>query len=288
MFEQIGLIAKRQHAGASYTLQSVINLLRRRRLPMLLADNSVEALPQHGLPVANIAQLGLRCDLVIIIGGDGTFLQAARQLAEYDVHLLGVNLGRLGFLTDIHPDDLDNGLDAILNGHFIREQRFLLQARAYRSGQLLQQCNALNDVVIQKWNTPHMFCFSTSVDGHLLGTQRSDGLLIATPTGSTAYCLSGGGPILHPSLNALAILSMFPHTLSNPPMVVNGDSEIEVFICADQEMDAQLTCDAVLCQRLQAGDRLVVNKYHQVQLIHPQDHDYFATLRNKLHWWREP
>ncbi len=288
MFEQIGLIAKRQHAGASHTLQIVINLLRHRRLPMLLAENSVEALPKHGLPVANIAQLGLCCDLVIIIGGDGTFLQAARQLSEYNVRLLGVNLGRLGFLTDLHPDDIEVQLDKILSGEYIQEHRFLLHASAYRGEQLLNQCDALNDIVLQKWNTPHMFCFNTAIDGHLLGSQRSDGLLIATPTGSTAYCLSGGGPILHPSLNALALLSIFPHTLSNPPMVVSGDSEIEVTICLEQNMDAQLTGDAVPCQRLQPGDRVVVKKNRHVQLIHPPGYDYYATLRDKLHWWREP
>ena len=288
MFEQIGLIAKRQHAGASHTLQIVINHLRHRRLPMLLAENSVAALPKHGLPVANITQLGLCCDLVIIIGGDGTFLQAARQLAEYDVPLLGVNLGRLGFLTDIHPSDVERQLEAILAGAYVHERRFLLQAQAYRDDILLSECDALNDVVIQKWNTPHMFFFDTLVDGSLLGKQRSDGLLIATPTGSTAYCLSGGGPILHPSLNAIAVLSMFPHTMSSPPIVINGDSEIEVRMSKEHDMSAQLTCDAVLCQQLQAGDRVLVKKSKHVQLIHPPDYDYYATLRDKLHWWREP
>ncbi len=288
MFEQIGLIAKRQNAGASHTLQMLINYLRRRRLPMLLAENSVPALPKHGLPVANMAQIGLCCELVIIIGGDGTFLQAARQLAEYNVPLLGVNLGRLGFLTDIHPDQLEEQLSTILSGAFLREQRFLLQAKAYRDTLLLNECDALNDVVIQKWNTPHMFFFDTLVDGSLLGKQRSDGLLIATPTGSTAYCLSGGGPILHPSLNAIALLSMFPHSMSSPPIVINGDSEIEVRMSEAQAMSAQLTCDAVLCQHLQAGDRVLVKKSKQVQLIHPPNYDYYATLRDKLHWWREP
>lgn len=287
-FRKIGLIAKTQHPGASNTLQALIYYLREREHTPLLHSASVDALPRHGLPIANTEELGQHCDLVITIGGDGTLLQAARWLARFESRLVGINLGRLGFLADIHPSNMTEHLDSILGGHFSEEKRFLLRAAAYRGETCLNQGSAFNDVVIQKWNTAHMFSFTTRINGHLLGSQRSDGFLIATPTGSTAYCLSGGGPILHPAINALVLLSMFPHTLSNPPIVVDGDSEIEVTISIEQQAQAQLTCDAVLCQTLLPGDRVLIRKHRHIYLVHPPGHDHYATLRGKLHWGREP
>ncbi|MDM8545525.1 NAD(+) kinase [Candidatus Venteria ishoeyi] len=288
MFQNIGLIAKRHSKEASHTLRKVIAYLKHHNKHTMLHQNSLEALPDSEIPVVDSIELGKRSDLIIVIGGDGTLLHAARMLTSYKARLLGINLGRLGFLTDIHPKQLSACLDLVFEGRFSQEKRFLLDTQVYRKDKHLGTCRALNDVVIQRWNNAHMLSFTVSIDGKLLGGQRSDGILIATPTGSTAYNLSGGGPVLHPSVDALLLLSMFPHTLSNPPIVVQGDSEIEIQVCANQSVEAQLTCDAVPSQSLFPGDRVVVRKKRHIYLIHPDSYDYFSTLRDKLHWGREP
>jgi len=287
--KKIGLVAKLQSPAATDALQTLIYDLRRRNLVLMLHQGSVEALPQPiDLPIVNTETLGKQCDLIIVVGGDGTLLHTARLLARYEARVLGINLGRLGFLTDIKPTDMTNDLEAILDGDFIEEKRFLIRATAFRGKTLLTRCCAVNDVVIHKWNTTHLFGFSTHINQCLLGNQRADGILVSTPTGSTAYCLSGGGPIVHPSLNVLVLLLLLPHTLSHAPIVLDSDSEIEVTLQLNQHIEAQLTCDGVASQTLLPGDRVTIKKHRHIYLVHPPNHDHYATLRDKLRWGYQP
>lgn len=285
MFDSIGLIAKRGDPRVKDTLQALVRYLQRQNLEIVIDAPSARLLIDKNVSIAaNTEALGTRCDLVIVIGGDGTLLQAARLLAKHDVALLGINLGRLGFLTDICPTQMEGYLDEILGGAFLEEDRFLIYSEVYRDGQCISHSNALNDMVIHRWNMAHMLAFETTINGHFVNRQRSDGLVIATPTGSTAYALSGGGPIIHPSLNALVLVSICPHTLSNRPIVIDGDSCINITIDPYQAGQAQLSCDGVLSQQVIPGDRIVIEKRQHIRLIHPQGHDHYATLRAKLDW----
>ncbi|MBE9561393.1 MAG: NAD(+) kinase [Proteobacteria bacterium] len=282
MFKNIGLIAKRDSKKVSECLQILVKFLLKRQINIL-----IDVLTETNLElntVATTAELGQRCDLVIVIGGDGTLLQAARLLAEENVYLLGINLGRLGFLTDLSPTEIDKHLGRILDGAFIKEERFLIEAKIYRDRKLISNCNALNDIIIHRCNIPHMLSFETMIDGHFVNRQRADGLIISTPTGSTAYALSAGGPIIHPSLNALVLVTICPHTLSNCPLVIDGNSNLQVTICDEQTGKAQLSNDGLSCQELISGDSILIEKHKHITLIHPQTHNHYATLRAKLAW----
>jgi NAD+ kinase len=211
------------------------------------------------------------------------YYKRPRLLAKHDVCLLGVNLGRLGFLTDLSPIEMTKYLGDILDGAFLEEERFLIEGEVYRNKQCLSQCNALNDVVIHRGNTSHMVSFETTINGHFVNRQRADGLVVATPTGSTAYALSAGGPLIHPSLNALVLVPICPHTLSSRPLVVDGDSCVQITIVPETGA-TQLNGDGVLCHTLMPGDSVVIEKRQSIRLIHPQGHDHYATLRAKLDW----
>jgi NAD+ kinase len=221
-------------------------------------------------------------DLIVVIGGDGTLLATARASVDAGTPLVGVNLGRLGFLVDISPDVVVESLDRILCGEYLEEQRFLLQARIGSQAPVL----ALNDVVFHKWNIARTIEFETWVNGKLVDAQGSDGLIIATPTGSTAYALSGGGPLLAPSLNAISLVPICPHTLSNRPVVVHGSCEIAVSVCGRTDPDhVRVTCDGQSILGIADQERLVVRKHENpLRLFHPSDHDHYELLRAKLGW----
>jgi NAD+ kinase len=224
-----------------------------------------------------------------VVGGDGTLLGAARTLSSSGVPLLGVNLGRMGFLVDISPDGMLDALERIFAGDFDEEQRFLLSSHIGPAPDPTNGNRALNDVVMHKWNTPRMVEFETYVDKQFVNSQRSDGLIVSTPTGSTAYALSGGGPLLHPSLNAMLIVPICPHTLSNRPIVVSGDSCIEIRICGNDYERVRISCDGQTDRDILAGDKLFVQKAsHPVRLLHPKGHDHYEILRAKLGWGDPP
>ena len=284
VFKKIGLISKQQDPRVKATLETLIAYFQHQIVTLYFDAVTVAWLNDASLTATPTHEMGQHCDLIMIAGGDGTLLLAARELAAFDVPLLGINLGHLGFLTDIPPEQLHQCLDEILGGHYQAEKRFLLQASVYRNEQQLCCVNALNDVVLHKWNTAHMVGFEIRIEGRLVTSQQADGLIIATPTGSTAYALSGGGPVVHPSLNALVLVSICPHTFSNRPLVINANSEIEISICHRHPTEAQLTCDGVLCQDLQNNDRIVIKKQQSIRLIHPENYDYYTTLRTKLGW----
>jgi NAD+ kinase len=230
----------------------------------------------------SIDRIGERCDLVLVVGGDGTFLHAARVLAEYDIALVGINLGRLGFLVDILPDEIEPRLEQILSGAYDADTRILLDARI---GDQSTPERALNDVVVHKWNSVRMIEFETYLDGQFVNAQRSDGLIVATPTGSTAYALSGGGPLLNPRLDALLLVPICPHTLSNRPLVVPGGSRIEIRICNLEPEQVRLTCDGQVDLPLETGSAIQIERSpRRVRLLHPRDHDHYRILRAKLGW----
>lgn len=231
-----------------------------------------------------LAELGKHCDLAIVIGGDGTLLSAARALAQYGIPLLGVNLGRLGFLVDISPKDALNRLDEILDGHYSEEQRFLLRARILRGNETIIEQTAVNEVVIHSWNATSMIEIVTSIDGAFLNSQRSDGLIVSTPTGSTAYALSGGGPILYPTLKAIVLVPINPHTLTNRPVVVADDSQVEISFRPSKEFRAQVACDNVSIPDVGISDRIQIVKDRTFRMLHPLHYDFFEILRAKLNW----
>lgn len=284
-FSCIGLIGKYGDPTVGATLARLGEYLQARGLRVLLDESTAEVWPDHGLTTASRAELGEHCDLAIVVGGDGSMLNAARSLASQRIALLGVNLGRLGFLTDISPDDMTGKLDAILAGEYQEEKRFLLHSAIEREGEHLAESDALNDVVVHKFDVARMIEVETYVDGQFLNTVRSDGLIVSTPTGSTAYALSGGGPILHPSLNAIVLVPICPHTLTNRPIVVTGDSVIEIVVKGHGQAHAQVTCDGQINLGLVSGDRIrITRRKHEVRMIHPKDHDHFHILRAKLNW----
>lgn len=287
MFDTIGLITKDADRQVTATLTELVTYLRASGRRILIDVESARANTGSELDAVARSELGEICDLVIIVAGDGTFLEAARDLSDSNTPLLGINLGRLGFLADIMPGEMTARLDDILQGRFEEEQRFLLAASVLRDDERLYQGSALNEVVAHKGSIPRLVEFETHVDGRLLNVQRSDGLIVCTPTGSTAYSLSGGGPILHPALDAIGLVPICPHTLSSRPLVVGGGSEIVIMLSRGNTPEAQLTLDGHSAIELRLGDRVVIKKKNlPLRLIHPQGHDYFATLRTKLHWGR--
>ncbi len=288
MFTTIGLIAKHGDERVVSTLERLVDYLKSAGREVLFDAESARDVPSFELPVLPRAQLGERCDLVIVVAGDGTFLHAARSLVEHGVSLLGINLGRLGFLADIMPSEMTDRLDEVLEGEYEEDHRILLHAAIVREGETVFETAALNDIVAHKSNIARLVTFETYIDSRLVNTQRSDGLIVATPTGSTAYALSGGGPILHPNLDAIVLVPICPHTLSSRPLVVAAGARVEIRLQRDDAREAQLTCDGQTVLELAPGDRVVIAQLEsQLRLIHPPGHDHYATLRAKLHWARE-
>jgi NAD+ kinase len=285
LFPRIGIIGKFGDPGIASTLTEMYGFLQSRGYAIVLDTQSAAFIYGAEVVSAPIASLPEHCDLIIAVGGDGTFLSAARAAADYEIPLLGVNLGRLGFLTDISPEQVIQRLEQILAGHYITEQRCMLQANIYRDGQVIHSQTAVNEVVVHRWVTPSMIEIVTSIDGVYLNSQRSDGLIVATPTGSTAYSLSAGGPILHPTLHALVLVPLNPHTLSNRPIVIDDNARIEICFCQTKQINALVTCDHLEIPDVLIGDKIVIKKASKpIKILHPQDHDFFNILRSKLNW----
>jgi NAD+ kinase len=288
LFETVGIIAKQDDPRVGEACRALVGYLRQRGTRVLVDPACAVAVPEVAAAGGDCDALGHSCELVIVVGGDGTLLKAARQLVIHDVRLLGINLGRVGFLTDVSLHEMEARLSEIFAGRFHEEVRFLLEAVIRRDSEVVARHDALNDVVVQKRDVARLIRLDTYIDRRFVSSQRSDGVIISTPTGSTAYALSGGGPLLHPTLNAIVLVPICPHTLSNRPIVVDADSEVEIVVSPGQTTAAQLTCDGERVVDLAVGDRVLVRrKERAVRLIHPPEHDYFATLRTKLHWAKE-
>ncbi|MBT3196793.1 MAG: NAD(+) kinase [Gammaproteobacteria bacterium] len=283
-FQKIGIIGKFGAPTVGETLLSLTRCLIDRRLEVFLDKDTAERHPENRLPVVSREEMGESCDLVVVVGGDGSFLSAARSLAHFDIPMLGINLGRLGFLTDIAPSQIDTYMEEVLSGEFTEERRCLLQSHILRDGKKLAGGPALNDVVVHKLDIARMIEFETHINGEFVYRQRSDGLIVSTPTGSTAYALSGGGPILAPTLKAITLVPICPHTLTNRPIVVPGNSQIEITIMGPSG-HAQVTRDGQSNEVLVAGDKILVGRYdHPIRLIHPSNYSPYQVLRQKLGW----
>jgi len=283
-FQSIGLIAKTDDDGqVRATLRVIHRFLLDRGLDVSLDRSTDEFLEIDAtVPRREIAE---HCDLAIVVGGDGTLLTAARSLADSGVPIVGVNLGRLGFLVDVSPDTMTERLEEILSGQYTEEQRFLVETEIIRDDTVVQTASALNDVVLRIKNVVRMIEFETWIDGNFVNIQRADGMVVSTPTGSTAYALSGGRPILHPSLEAMLVLPICPHTLSSRPIVVDSGSDIEIRIRENISETGQVVSDGQNNIDVAAGDRVRVRrKDRKIRLLHPADYDYFSILREKLHW----
>jgi len=284
-FKIIGLVGRSQQAGLAAVLQELVDLLLDRDLEVLLEDRLEELLPGQTCPSASRDDIGRQADLVIVVGGDGSLLSAARTLAKYDTPVIGVNRGRLGFLADINPEEISAQVNAVLDGKFERDSRFLLDVRVCRNGKTIGSADALNDVVVNSGTSAQMIEYELSINETFVYRQRADGLIVSTPTGSTAYSLSGGGPIMHPTLDAVVLVPMFPHALSSRPIVVDGNSDIRIDILERNRIHPPVTCDGQVNMTARPGDSVHISKKpHRLTLLHPVGHSFYASCRDKLRW----
>jgi NAD+ kinase len=259
--------------------------LRAREITVLVAAETPLPGAMDGVVRVPMAELARQADLVIAIGGDGTLLFAAGLVARHGVPLLGINRGRLGFLTDVMPAELVAEVDAALQGRLVADERPLLAAQLANANGVIAEALALNDVVLQRLATGRMVDVESHVDGRYVNTHAGDGVVVASATGSTAYALSCGGPIVEPHLPVFVIATICPHTLSNRPIVVSARSTIEIRLLDRHDRHAQLVCDGAVLAEITPGDRLSVKQAQErVTLLHPVDHDYYRLLRSKLHW----
>lgn len=287
-FQHIGIIIKSGDERLRSVLDNLLPFLHSKGT-QLYFDESVRKNGLDEKPILSRTALAEQSEAIIVIGGDGTLLDAARTIVEYNVPLIGVNIGRLGFLVDISPDEMSAQLDAILDGQYYLEKRTLLQAAVHRQKDKLTESLALNDVVLHIRDAVRMIEFETRINGQLVHLQRADGIVVSTPTGSTAYSLSGGGPILHPDLDATVLVPICPHTLSNRPIVVNSDSRIEIQLMPHSHTHAQVAFDGQANFDVEPEDVIRIERHPQkLNLIHPKAYDYYHILRKKLRWSEQP
>lgn len=283
-FKTIGIMGRVKNPGVTETLKTLIHYLKSLDQSILLEAETAASLQDKTISPIEAETLNQVCDLLIVVGGDGSLLHAAHTVAPGEIPVLGINRGRLGFLTDIHPAELKK-IKAILAGQFTLEKRFLLTADVHFHGVLLGKSNALNEVALIPDSIPHMNEFEIYIDDTFMCSQDSDGVIVATPTGSTAYALSGGGPILHPQLDAIEIVPMFPHSLSIRPIIIEGNRRITIIITPNNNATPRLTCDGQAFFSTPPGTHIHIYKAQsKLHLIHPLDYDYYSTLRTKLHW----
>ncbi len=281
-FTTVGLFSKDNDEKIKIALNTLHHFFTQPAFQLYVDKTSAKFLDIEGIKIEAMVD---KIDIAIIIGGDGTLLKIGRFLSEYNIPIIGINLGRLGFLVDISPEQIITQLNAIFKGEYIKESRSLLHASAYRSNTLLGEGRALNDVVLHVRNDIRMIEFTTHIDGKFVNTQRADGIVIATPTGSTAYSLSGGGPILHPELDAVVLVPICSHTLTNRPIVVSNTGIIEINLCESRKVNSRLSFDGQANIALRAGDKIIIHQEkHKLTLIHPKQYDYYRILRNKLGW----
>lgn len=289
-FRHVALIGKYQTvaSGASAAssrrvLEDIAHFLSAQGCEVVFEHDTAHNMGISGYPVLDVAAIGAKCDLGLVVGGDGTMLGIGRQLAMFGVPLIGINQGRLGFITDIPLNGYASTLAPMLRGEFEEDHRSLMHARVMRDGRCVYDALAMNDVVVNRAATSGMVELRVEVDGHFVANQRADGLIIATPTGSTAYSLSAGGPLLHPSIPGWVLVPIAPHTLSNRPIVLANITEIAIEIISGR--DASASFDTQSLASLLRGDRIVVTLSEQhVRFLHPRGWSYFDTLRQKLHW----
>jgi NAD+ kinase len=282
-FNTVALIGKYKSLEIAEPLLKLADFLASAGLSVAVDNLTDQHLTSHPYRVLELEEMGGKVDLAIVLGGDGTLLNIARMLAPFDIPLVGVNQGRMGFLTDISIDTMLHTITGMLRGEFIIEKRMLLSATVSRDEEPVFDSLAFNDVVIHRGNNSSMLEFEVRIDGEYLYNQRADGLIVSTPTGSTAYALSAGGPILHPGLEVIALVPVAPHTLSNRPIVLKSESKLEILMHRSDE--ARVRFDGHTHFDLHGDDKVTVSRYSKpVCLLHPEGHSYYHTLREKLLW----
>lgn len=289
VFHTIALVVRPNTDGIAESVGSVVDFLSRRGVEVVVEEQTAAHLCMQldDRRVLSAAGIGAECDAAIVMGGDGTMLGIARQLAPFDVPLIGINQGRLGFMTDIPQEGMLDVLSGILSGSYKAERRTLLEGRVVRAGATIHVGMAVNDVVVSRGTGAGMAELRVDVDGQFMYNQRSDGLIISTPTGSTAYALSAGGPLLHPSLGGIVLVPIAPHALSNRPIVLPESSEIIVQIVRGR--DISVNFDMQTFASLQSQDQIVIQRSpHAITFLHPDGWSYYHTLREKLHWNEYP
>jgi NAD+ kinase len=289
-FRQVALIGKFQAVSSGATgassrlaLERIADFLMAQGCEVVVEADTATNMGLNNYTTMDVAAIGTSCDLCVVVGGDGTMLGIGRKMAQYGVPLIGINQGRLGFITDIPLDHFEATLQPMLAGLYVEDHRSLMQARVMRGGQCVFSALAMNDVVVNRGATAGMVELRVEVDGNFVANQRADGLIIATPTGCTAYALSAGGPLIHPSIPGWVLVPIAPHTLSNRPIVLPNVSEVVIELVAGR--DASANFDMQSLATLMHGDRIVVTRsQYQVRFLHPKGWTYFDTLRQKLHW----
>lgn len=285
-FSTIGLFGTHRNPNVAEAVEAVKDLLIDWGLNVVMEAETAQKHAETALASYPLEALGEHCDCAVVVGGDGNLIRAARAFSPHDVPVIGINRGQLGYLTDINPDDdLTSQLKPLLEGDYTIENRFLMGAKVMRGDQCIDQNTALNDIVLFPGEIAQMIEFELEIDTNFVYSQRSDGLIISTPTGSTAYSLSAGGPIVQPDLNAFILVPMFPHTLTSRPVVVGADSEIIIHVSDDNKTNPRLSFDGQEHVSLQLGDKIIIHKQTKaLKLLHAKGYDYYSVLRSKLHW----
>ena len=284
-FKKIGIVGKPGSQAAQESVDTLCRLIKGLDRDVYLPESASLDFPTGDAQKVSFENIGEVSDLVIVVGGDGSMLKTARDLIDSRVPLLGINRGHLGFLTDIRPTEVETRVPPILEGQYSLENRFLLHAEVFRDDENIGMSNAVNDVVLYPGEIARMIQFELYMDRQFVYSQRSDGLIVSTPTGSTAYSLSGGGPILAPQTDTIVLVPMCPHTLTSRPIAVNKQKVIDIVISEKNPHSPKLSCDGQVIISLQPGDRIQIKQYPvEMRLVHPLDYDYFEVLRSKLGW----
>ena len=286
-FKTIGIFGRLKNPGVKETLKTLLAYLKELGVQTFVEIETAESLSHSGIKTISREALGQYCDLLIVVGGDGSLLHATHAIADFEVPVIGINRGSLGFLTDIHPIQLEK-IKQVLEGQYFIEKRFLLTTRVEFQGNILGEKTALNEVALIPDLVPHMIEFEIFIDEQFVCSQDSDGMIIATPTGSTAYALSGGGPILHPGLDAMVLVPMFPHSLNSRPIVIEGDKYVQITITPNNHTSPRLCCDGQAFLQIPPASAIYIKKKKEkLHLVHPLDYDYYEALRTKLHWGKK-
>lgn len=289
-FKQVGLIGRLHSPAVIETLHRVIACLNACQCKVWVDERIADSLTSEQFNGGTYGTgdrhfLGQHCDLVIVVGGDGSMLSAARVMATYGVPVIGINRGKLGFLTDIAPDHVEASIEAVLGGQFETTHRFMLSAHVLRNGEEIGRGSGLNDIVLHPGKSARILAYDLSIDGTAVYFDRADGLIIATPTGSTAYALSAGGPIMHPALDAIALVPMNPHNLSSRPLVVAADAVLEILIGQDNSTQPTISCDGQVHIVCEPGDKVHIQRHEtQLKVLHPLGHHFYDRCRSKLGW----
>jgi NAD+ kinase len=286
-FKRIIFYARTHRAseGVIDSLHKINAFFVRHKIATFLDKDTASFFPDLNIPVLTRDKMDPKSDLIVVVGGDGSLLSAARMAITVSLPVIGVNRGRLGFLTDICPQEIESQFSDVLNGAFVEDHRFLLQAEIKDEHNTYYQGDALNDVVLMPGDEPHLIQFDLFINNEFVCEHNADGLIISTPTGSTAYSLSAGGPIISPELNVISISPMFPHSLNSRSIVVDSHSEITLRIKTKTEHSPRISCDGHERQLIKPGQQTIIRKNPtKLKLLHPKSYNYYQTLREKLGW----